>query len=227
MRSFQQVIQVAGIIDQAEAEMLIRNGIKYLGFPLRLTVNKEDLTDEEAGKIIRSFPEGFHGVLITYLKTAAEIISLARKISADTVQIHGEIELNEIQKLKRDAPDLFVIKSLVVREDNFEKLKSYVSNFSGFADAFITDTFDPATGAEGATGKTHDWNISKELVRLSPKPVILAGGLNPSNVKAAIEFVRPAGVDVHTGVEDTKGRKDKKLVRQFVEEAKRGFANIF
>jgi phosphoribosylanthranilate isomerase len=54
---------------------------------------------------------------------------------------------------------------------------------------FITDTFDPSTGASGATGKTHDWDISKSLVQLSPKPVILAGGLNAENVYEAILHV--------------------------------------
>ncbi len=89
--------------------------------------------------------------------------------------------------------------------------------------AFITDTFDPATGAEGATGKTHDWNISRELVKLSERPVILAGGLNPENVRKSIEFVRPVGVDVHTGVENSSGRKDETLVKKFVSQAKLGF----
>ena len=89
---------------------------------------------------------------------------------------------------------------------------------------FITDTFDPATGASGATGKTHDWTVSRKLVELSPKPVILAGGLNPSNVYEAIRIVRPAGVDVHTGVEDSSGRKSRSLIEAFVNEAARGFA---
>jgi len=93
-------------------------------------------------------------------------------------------------------------------------------------DAFITDTFDPATGASGATGKTHDWTVSRRLVERSPKPVILAGGLTPGNVRNAIRKVRPAGVDVHTGVEGSDGRKRRDLVRTFVAEARAGFASL-
>jgi hypothetical protein len=53
--------------------------------------------------------------------------------------------------------------------------------------------------ASGATGKTHDWRVSRRLVEVADKPVILAGGLNPENVKRAILEVRPAGVDSHSG----------------------------
>ena len=90
-------------------------------------------------------------------------------------------------------------------------------------DGFITDTYSPETGASGATGRTHDWAVSRRLVQLSPKPVILAGGLTPANVRQAIAAVRPAGVDVHTGVEDASGRKDRDKVLAFVAEAKAGF----
>jgi phosphoribosylanthranilate isomerase len=83
-------------------------------------------------------------------------------------------------------------------------------------DAFITDTYDPTTGRSGATGKTHAWGVSRRLVELSPKPVILAGGLTPENVRAAVLAVRPAGVDVHTGVEGPDGRKAPRLVEHFV-----------
>jgi len=90
-------------------------------------------------------------------------------------------------------------------------------------DAFITDTYDPATGACGATGRTHDWSVSRKLVELSSRPVLLAGGLTPDNIRQAIGQVRPAGVDAHTGVEGPDGRKDPALVRRFVAEARAAF----
>jgi phosphoribosylanthranilate isomerase len=142
------------------------------------------------------------------------------------MQLHGDIEVSELQKIKKLRPDIEIIKSLVVRGNNFDELEKMVDSLSPYVDAFITDTFDPSTGAEGATGKTHDWNISAMLVELSDKPVILAGGLNADNVKEAILQVCPAGVDIHTGVEGKDGRKDYELVKKFVEEAKAGFAEI-
>jgi len=96
-------------------------------------------------------------------------------------------------------------------------------NYAPLVDAFITDSWDPATGACGATGRVHDWDVSRQLAELSPKPLILAGGLGPENVRQAIIQVRPAGVDAHTGVERPDGRKDEKRVRSFVEEARAAF----
>ncbi len=115
------------------------------------------------------------------------------------------------------------MKSLIIGHHTMEVLESMVNQMSDFVDGFITDTYDPISGAWGGTGKRHDWNISKRLVQLSVPPIILAGGLTPDNVKKAILEVKPAGVDVHTGVEDLSGRKDRKKVEQFVAEAKGGF----
>jgi phosphoribosylanthranilate isomerase len=95
---------------------------------------------------------------------------------------------------------------------------------SPHVDAFILDTYDPATGASGATGKTHDWAVSRRLVAISPRPVLLAGGLHPANVAQAIRTVRPAGVDAHTGVEGADGRKDPDRVRAFLAAARAAFA---
>lgn len=218
------MIQVAGVIDQAEAQLLIDCGVPYLGFPLRLPVNVEDLSEEAAAELISGFPPGVKGVLITYLDRAEAVIAFCRKLGVDIVQLHGPIAPEELAKIKTAWPELAVIKSLIVRGDNLDDLKLQIAATAPFVDAYITDSFDPATGAEGATGKTHDWAIDRALVAISPRPLILAGGLNADNVREAILTVQPFGVDVHTGIEGEDGRKDPVLVRRFVEEAKRGFA---
>ena len=102
-------------------------------------------------------------------------------------------------------------------------LEVMVKELSPLVNAFITDTFDPKTAASGATGKTHDWSVSRRLVELSDRPVILAGGLTPENVKRAIQEVPPAGVDSHTGVEDSTGRKSREKVQKFLSEASEAF----
>lgn len=222
----QDLIQIAGIIDLAEAKMLMEEGTDYLGFPLRLPVNKEDLSEDEAAEVIKKIALPHKAVLITYLDNAEEIISFCDKLNVSIVQLHGKISKDELVKTKQLRPQLEIIKSLVVRDNNFNELQYTVDTLSEWIDAYITDTFDPVTGASGATGKTHDWSISRRLVELSPKPVIIAGGLNPENVKRAILETRPAGVDVHTGVESSDGRKSPELVRKFILESKEGFAAI-
>jgi phosphoribosylanthranilate isomerase len=218
------LIQVAGVIDRAEAQLLIDSGVRYLGFPLRLPVNAEDLSEEAAGELIAEFPPGVKGVLITYLDRAEEVLAFCRKLGVDVVQLHGPIAAEELAKIRSAWPALVVIKSLIVRGDNLDELERQIDASARWVDAYITDSFDPASGAEGATGKTHDWTIDRALVARSPRPVILAGGLNADNVREAIRTVRPFGVDVHTGIEGADGRKDAALVQRFVAEARKGFA---
>ena len=206
--------------------MLQQCGVHYLGFPLRLSIHREDLTDGEAAAIIKSLAPPVFGVLITYLSEATEIAAFCHALGAPVVQLHGDINRDELKRLKTLDPDLTVIKSLVIGMRDAEALESMANELSPYVDAFITDTFDPNTGASGATGKTHDWRVSRRLVELADRPVILAGGLTPENVKRAILEVRPAGVDAHTGVEDSNGRKSREKVCKFLSEAHEAFALV-
>jgi phosphoribosylanthranilate isomerase len=216
-------IQVAGVIDQAEADMLVQSGVRYLGFPLRLPLHKEDLSEEAASSIIRSLKPPARGVLITYLDRATDVVELCNSLGASIVQLHGDIEVSELRQIKERKPGLAIIKSLVIGLHPIEELLGVIERTASQVDAYITDTFDPRTGATGATGKVHDWRLSAQLVRQSPRPVILAGGLHPGNVRAAILEARPAGVDAHTGLEDASGRKSEAKVASFMAEAREGF----
>jgi phosphoribosylanthranilate isomerase len=220
------LIQIAGVSGVAEARMLRRCGVNYLGFPLRLPVHREDISEADAAQIISELEAPAFGVLITYLDDAGEIAAFSSSLGARIVQLHGDVAVEELAKLKAVAPELLVIKSLVVGLHREDVLESMVDRCSPYVDAFITDTFDPATGATGATGIKHDWSVSRRLVEMSARPVILAGGLHPDNVRRAIVEVRPGGVDSHTGVEDDAGRKCPDKVRAFVTEAEAGFRQI-
>lgn len=217
------IVQVAGIQSMDEARLLIQAGVHLLGFPLRLAFHREDLTDGEVARIVRDLGLKQRGVLITYLEQPEDIAALAKRIGVRTVQLHGQVSRDAVKRLKECRPELFVIKSLIVHGGNAGPLLEQVSIFGGVADAFITDTFDPATGACGATGKTHDWAVSRELVQATGKPVLLAGGLSPENVQRAIVSVKPFGVDAHTGLEGVDGSKDAEKVKVFVREAAKGF----
>ena len=220
------LIQIAGVVDQQEADDLITLGIKWLGFPLRLPVNAEDLSEAETAQIIATFPKGVHAVLITYQNDAEEIKQFCHEMGAKTIQLHGEISVQELERLKAIAPNLQVFKSLVTGKNSLEQLIQTIEETAHVVDAYITDSYNPKTGATGATGLVHDWDISKALVKASPKPVILAGGLNEKNVYEAITTVKPAGVDTHTGIENTNGRKNLDKTRQFIQESQRAFEAI-
>jgi len=220
------LIQVAGIIDRAEAAMLCEAGVDWLGFPLRLPSKKEDLTEADAIDVIASIRPPHKGVVITYLTEAEQISAFCAELGVRTVQLHGDVPADQLRSLKRIDPELYVLKSLVVQEDNADSLVKTVEEVADWVDMFITDSFNPKTGAKGATGMVHDWRVSAELVRLSPKPLMLAGGLNADNVADAIDQVRPAAVDAHTGLEGPDGRKDPEKVRRFVDQSRQAFARL-
>lgn len=220
------MIQVAGVIDLAEAQMLCDAGVNYLGFPLRLKDGREDQTESEAKAIVTVVGDEARTIVITYLDQADEIVALCDDLGVSGVQLHGEINRDTLEKIREQRRELFVIKSLVVDKKNLAELISTVDDLHPWVDAFLTDTYDPATGRSGATGIAHDWRTSRQLVEASPKPVILAGGLTADNVLAAIQDVRPAGVDAHTGLEGPDGRKDVVCVQRFVSQANEAFRHL-
>ncbi len=223
----QPIIQVAGIRDAEECRMLVDLGVPWLGFPLRLAYHREDVTEEEAARLIALLPPLVTPVLITYENRWREIHDLCRFLGVKAVQLHGEIAPEEVRRLREARPDVFIIKSVIVAFGlGADAYLQKVSLLLPYLDAVITDTWDPETGACGATGKTHDWAVSRRIVEWCAKPVFLAGGLHSGNVAEAIRTVRPAGVDAHTGLEDTSGRKDPAKVAAFLREARAAFAAV-
>lgn len=220
------VIQVAGILNLEEALMVAQAGATHLGFPFALDFHREDITRQEAAFIISRLPESVSPVLITYLNRADEIEGLIHILGCKTVQLHGPVETDEIRRLRKLIPEVEIWKSLVIRPGQSSTTIHEMKAYQSYVDAFITDTFDPETGASGATGKAHDWNVSREINSMSKKPVMLAGGLNPENVAGAIKTVHPAGVDAHTGLENAAGEKDRYLVHRFIESALGAFQSM-
>ncbi|MCF3961012.1 phosphoribosylanthranilate isomerase [Streptomyces fuscigenes] len=226
MVTVNKLVQVAGIIDAEEADMVIEEGADWIGFALRLPSGKDDIPEQDAAAIIKGLEAPHAGVLISYLTDADEISEFCGELGVVAVQLHGDVEVAQLSRLKEIRPDLFVLKSLVVKEGNTEELLELVDATHPYVDMYITDTFDPKTGAKGATGLTHDWSVSAALVRRSPKPLMMAGGLRPENVGDAIRAVRPAAVDAHSGLEGPDGRKDRAKVATFVAEARKAFDEI-
>ena len=87
-----------------------------------------------------------------------------------------------------------------------------------YAERFVLDTYHPTL--LGGTGHTQDWLRAREVCARAPRPILLAGGLNPENVADAVRTAHPAGVDVSSGVEAAPGRKDPAKVRAFIRNAK-------
>lgn len=207
-------VQIAGISTLEDAFAVERAGADAIGFTLGLPTGPHNGLDERgAAAIIRALPPLVVPVLITYLVTAAEAVPLCRALGVTTVQLHTRADPPEIAAMRAAIPGLKVI--LAVNVTGAGSVAEAVAT-AAHADALILDTYDPATGRHGATGRTHDWAISRRIVETVPVPVMLAGGLRPENVAEAIRQVHPWAVDTHTGVERPDGSTGHDRVRAFI-----------
>jgi phosphoribosylanthranilate isomerase len=211
-------VQIAGVSSLEEALEAERAGVDALGFTVRLPTGIHDgLTEAKARSIIAALPPFVSSVAITYVDNAREAVELCRYLGASTLQLHGEFPTQEIPMLRAGLPHLKIIRAVhVTGPEAIAKARS----LERMCDAIILDTRDPETGRGGATGKTHDWSLSRAIVERSRVRIILAGGLTPDNVAEAIRTVRPWSVDVHTGVENADGTRSFAKIREFVEKAK-------
>jgi phosphoribosylanthranilate isomerase len=170
-------------------------------------------------------------VMIPITHKPEEIVELALKVEPDIVQIasyEGFLSFNTFIDLSKRLRELgFKVTKVIPM--GFGKELELAKKYSSYSDIIMLDTHgEPPSprlrGFIGGTGKTHDWILSKKIVGLVSKPVILAGGLGLENVVRAIEIVRPWGVDAATKLNapGSNGRKDIEKVRIFIEKAKKG-----
>jgi len=215
-------VQVAGVSSLREALYCKRVGVDSLGFTLRLPGGIHDgLTEKKAAYIISRLPEGILPLVITYEQRAQEACGLAGAVGAGAIQFHGGITPEEISLFRENCPSARTIGRVTVKgRDAIDK----AAEFSPPSwDCLILDSRDLGTGKTGATGKTHDWKISAQIVRIARVPVILAGGLTAENVAQAIHQVRPHGVDAHTGLEESDGTRSFPRIEAFARAALEAF----
>ncbi len=216
-------VKICGIQSFEEGRAALDCGATALGFLVGLTHRAEDgIAEAEARGIVRRLPAGTEAVLVTHLRDPERVADLAASIDARTIQVHDDMAIPDLRRLRALVPGARLLKAVhVTGEDALGRALSY----AGAADALVLDS--RTADRLGGTGLTHDWSVSARIVEAAaPLPVYLAGGLRPENVAEAIARVRPAGVDVNSGVEDESGRKDIQRMRDFVARAMAGLRRV-
>lgn len=209
-------VKVCGmdLIDDARAAAAA--GADAIGCLVGLDYPTPDQVDPAVARaIFASVPPTTLRVVVTHRTRVAEVVELSESTGATAVQLHGAFPLRSMSELRRALPHVQVVKAAHVVDDASidEALRAAEA-----ADAVLLDS--RAGDRIGGTGTVHDWSISARIVALSPKPVILAGGLTPENVADAIARVRPFGVDVNSGTRGAAGGKSHDRIRAFVAAAK-------
>lgn len=186
-------------------------GANTIGMLVGLThVAEDEITPETAKEIVSALPGNIRTVMVTHLVDPEVIARLAQFTGVSTIQLHGDIQIPGLKKLRALVPGLTLIKAVHVTGG--ESVSQAVA-YSEHADMLVLDS--RTKERLGGTGQTHDWSISRRIVSAVKIPVILAGGLKPENVAEAIETVRPAGIDANSGLEHPDGSKDFGKVMEF------------
>lgn len=210
-------VKICGITREADRHAAVRAGADALGFIVDVPVETpRELPAERAAELIAGTEPFVTSVVVTMPERVDDATRVQEQVGADVIQVHGGLSSGEIEALKKQVSAAIVV---AVGEDDPE-LQAY----GEVADALLVDSTDEDGG--GGTGRTHDWNRTRQVVEQVETPVVLAGGLTPENVGEAIETVQPYGVDTATGVEREGGRKDHDAVNAFVRQTRRAGVSI-
>jgi phosphoribosylanthranilate isomerase len=215
-------VKICGIRRHKDALIAAELGANAIGLLVGKRHNSPDfISAAVAREISRTLPPSVEAVLVTHTTEVDEIERLLLQSGITTVQLHSEIAPDSVERLRGRLPYMKIFKSVhVISADSVADPEA----FRKVVDGFVLDTINVATDQVGGTGKIHDWSVSRQIVTRYPEiPMILAGGLNSENVRSAIEYVRPFGVDANSGTKAPDGFKDTRKMEEFIVQAK-GFA---
>lgn len=196
-------IKICGITNEEDGLAAARLGADALGFVFAPSPRR--ISPEKARQIIKALPPLVQTVGVFVDEDLDEVSSVAEMCGLDILQFHGSESADYC-----DSFDQRVIKAIRLR--NRQDLKS-LAEYDGVVHALLLDTYLP--DKLGGTGMTFNWEWALEAGKYGR--IILAGGLNPGNVAAAISIVKPYGVDASSGLEQSPGVKDHEKMAQFIE----------
>ena len=201
-------VKICGITDYEDASMAVEFGAAALGFIF--AHSPRQVTPQRARDIISAIPPFAKTVGIFVNQDPIEINKIMRYCGLDLVQLHGD-----------ESPDFcdelmpYTIKALRIKDEASPRT---ARAYRGNVRALLLDTY--SKDKAGGTGETFDWQLAIKIKKLGI-PIILAGGLGPSNIDGAISTVRPYAVDVNSGVEKRPGKKSHSLIKDLMEKVKR------
>lgn len=206
-------VKICCISSIEEAGLAIKNGASAIGLVGNMPSGPGVIDDRLISEIVKSTPPAVSTFLLTSETTAKGIITHYRKVNTTTIQIVDELPKSEYAVLRAELPNVKLVQVIHVTDGNSVKKAVEVSHF---VDAVLLDSGNPHLQVKelGGTGRTHNWELSRKIRTSIGIPLFLAGGINPDNVKEAIEKVQPFGVDLCSGVR-TNGKLDEEKLKAF------------
>ena len=201
-------IKICGITSVEMANVAIDTGADAIGLVVDVPKSPRCLTSSQAQEIAHTLPA--QAMIVAVLQDASPEIT--EDLPGTWVQLHGD---EDEQLIAQFAQSKHVIKGF-----RFDPEQVLRWNADPHVDVLLID------GSAGGEGQAFDHEKLADMMPQIDKPIILAGGLNATNVAEAIEIVHPFCVDVSSAVESAPGVKDPKLIREFCEAVTRADAIV-
>lgn len=211
-------VKICGLTRPEDAKLACELGADMIGAIVEATVpTPRNLTIEQARAIFGAV-DGARRVAVTTPNSPDSAERIARELGPDYLQIHSAMPVDQLKEVRELVPmELIGVVQVPQKTENPDEILARALEVTEVTDYLLLDTKGPAGGE---TGIPHDWGVSRKICATVEKPVFLSGGLNPTNIKDAIEKVRPYGVDVASGIESSPGKKDPRLMREFIQAAR-------
>ena len=202
-------IKICGITRQQDAKLAAELGAWAVGF-IFVENTPRYIQPEKAFEIIKTLPEKINKIGVFANASAEKITEITKIAEITKIQLHGDESPDFCKKLA-GLTGKEIIKAIRINSENdLDLINIYKENVS----FILLDSYSEKH--IGGTGKTFDWEIAKKA-KEKGVPIILAGGLNPKNIKQAYETVQPYALDVASGTESTRGVKDPEKLKNLFE----------
>lgn len=208
-------LKVCCISSLDEAQLAIDHGADALGLVGEMPSGPGIIDAELAREIARAVPPTVETFLLTSHERGDDIADHIEFCRTTTVQIVRHIQPSEYTTIIKRLPATRRVQVVHVEDEGALEL---VKQYEPYVHAFLLDSGRPSAKIPelGGTGRSHNWRISAEVVKRTDRPVFLAGGLRPDNVREAIALVGPFGLDLCSGIR-TNGRLDQKKLEDFTQ----------
>jgi len=206
-------VKICGLCTPETLACAVSSGARYVGFVF-YPPSPRNVSFDIAWNLARAVPTGVRSVGLFVNPSDEELERILTGIQLDMVQLHGDESPGRINEIK-ERFSMPVIKAIrVASEDDLSDVEGYESA----ADWLLFDAKPAGAKLPGGTGESFDWNILKD--RDFKKPWMLSGGLDASNVKDALNILKPNSLDISSGVESAPGIKDTAKIKSFIDAVK-------
>ncbi len=210
-------VKICGLTSKDDATWALNYGADYLGVNF-YKESPRHVSAATAEKWVTTLPS-FASIVGVFVNTSApDIIKTVTHLKLKGVQLHGDESPEMVAQLRNELNGLgrpiFIIKAFRMQgKETLAAMDSYVDS----VDYFLLDSY--VEGEPGGTGARFNWDLAVKAQEKG-KPVFLAGGLTPDNVKEAGKKVKPFAVDVASGVEKSPRKKDSDKIKNFIDNAR-------